>query len=153
MSKNLLNETFTKHLGLMKQHLKLINEDVATPDNLKYEKVGSGITITWCDPKSTGELIIPDKISGQTVTEIGKEAFWGCGGLTSVTIPNSVTSIGSFAFVGCFRLTSVTLPSSLTSIGNYAFRDCIGLTSVTLPSSLKSIGENAFPEETEIIRK
>ena len=153
MSKNLLNETFTKHLGLMKQHLKLINEDVEAPDNLKYKKEGSGITITWCDPKSTGELIIPDKISGQTVTEIGDDAFWGCDGLTSVTIPNSVTSIGSFAFVGCFRLTSVTLPSSLTSIGNYAFRDCIGLTSVTLPSSLTKIGNNAFPEETEIIRK
>jgi len=35
MIKNLLNETFTKHLGLMKQHLKLINEDVATLDKLK----------------------------------------------------------------------------------------------------------------------
>ena len=35
------------------------------------------------------------------VTEIGKEAFRYCTGLTSVTIPNSVTSIGEKAFYNC----------------------------------------------------
>ena len=39
----IINETFTKHLGLMRQHLKLIDEDAAALDNLKYKKVGSGI--------------------------------------------------------------------------------------------------------------
>ena len=130
MSKNLLNETFTKHLGLMKQHLKLINEDVEAPDNLKYKKEDSGITITGCDPKPTGELIIPEKIEGL-----------------------SVTSIDGGAFVRCTGLTSVTLPSSLTEIGDAAFRNCTGLTSVTLLSSLTSIGNYAFPKETEIIGK
>jgi len=32
---------------------------------------------------------------------IGGYAFWGCSGLTSVTIPNSVTSIGGYAFSWC----------------------------------------------------
>ena len=35
------------------------------------------------------------------VTSIGVSAFYGCSGLTSVTIPNSVTSIGSGAFAFC----------------------------------------------------
>ena len=75
---------------------------------------------------------------------IGYLAFFGCSGLTSLTLPSSLTSIGNSAFDGCSGLTSLTLPSSLTSIGDYAFAYCSGLTSLTLPSSLTSIGDNAF---------
>ena len=57
-------------------------------------------------------------------------AFWGCSGLTSVTIPNSVTSIGGNAFYGCSRLMSVTIGNSVTSIGERAFFGCTGLTTV-----------------------
>ena len=67
---------------------------------------------------------------GNSVTSIGKGAFYNCSGLTSVTIPNSVTSIGGGAFSSCSSLTSVTIPNSVTSIGNYAFAECSGLTSV-----------------------
>ncbi len=49
-----------------------------------------------------GNIIIPESItySGTTysVTSIGDNAFWGCSGLTSVTIPNSVSYIGKYAF-------------------------------------------------------
>ncbi len=79
-----------------------------------------------------------------SVTSIGKYAFYGCSGLTSITIPNSVTSIGESAFNGCSGLTSVTIPNSVTSIGQYAFCDCSGLTSVTIPNSVTSIGDYAF---------
>ena len=78
------------------------------------------------------------------MTSIGEEAFYGCRGLTSVTIGNSVTSIGEEAFYGCKALTSVTIPNSVTSIGNYAFLGCSGLTSITIPNSVTSIGNYAF---------
>ena len=45
---------------------------------------------------------------------------------------NSYTSndnIGSYAFYGCRGLTSLTLPAGITSIGDYAFSRCSGLTS------------------------
>ena len=44
------------------------------------------------------ELVIPATIDGKKVAAIGDYAFWGCGSLTSVAIPDSVTSIGDRAF-------------------------------------------------------
>ena len=55
-----------------------------------------------------------------SVTEIGRNAFEFCKGLTSVTIPNSVISIGFCAF-NCCNLTTLTIPKSVTMIGSLAF--------------------------------
>ncbi|MGN0795709.1 MAG: leucine-rich repeat domain-containing protein [Christensenellales bacterium] len=63
-----------------------------------------------------------------SVTSIGDYAFFGCNGLTSITIPNSVTSIGDYAFFGCSGLTSITIPDGVTSIGERAFYGCSSLT-------------------------
>ena len=82
----------------------------------------------------------------ESVTTIGDNAFRGCSGLRSITIPESVTSIGNYAFRGCSGLTSVTIPESVTSIGNYAFSGCSGLTSITIPESVTSMGSFAFAD-------
>ena len=96
----------------------------------------------------SGNLIIPSTVEYQSetysVTSIGNDVFANCGGLTSVTIPNSVTTIGASAFTECRGLTSVTIPNSITSIGHSTFFGCSGLTSVTIPNSVTDIGDYAF---------
>ena len=78
------------------------------------------------------------------ITEIGESTFSDCSGLTSLTLPDGITSIGSRAFYGCSGLTSLTLPAGITSIGDDTFSGCSGLTSLTLPAGITSIGEYAF---------
>ena len=92
----------------------------------------------WC----CGSLIsinIPNSVS-----TIGNEAFWGCKSLTSINIPNSVTTIGNEAFWACKSLISINIPNSVTTIGAGAFRDCDSLTSITIPSSAVTIIGNPF---------
>ena len=78
------------------------------------------------------------------VTTIGKNAFYNCDYLKSITIPDSVTTIGDEAFHECRSLSSITIPDSVKTIGYYAFRDCHSLTSITIPDSVTTIGERAF---------
>ena len=78
------------------------------------------------------------------LTSIITNAFYGCTGLTSVTIPTSVTSIANYAFKYCTHLTSITFPNSVTSIGTEAFYNCAQLGSVSFGNSLRTIGNNAF---------
>ena len=49
-----------------------------------------------------------------------------------MTIPNSVTSIGKHAFYNCASLTSVTIPGGVTNIELDAFYGCNSLPSVTI---------------------
>ena len=91
--------------------------------------IGSGAT----------EYTIPD-----SVTTIGRSAFYDCDSLTSVTIGESVTTIGDYAFAYCNGLTSITIPDSVTTIGDSAFFCCARLTSVTIPDSVTTIGDCAL---------
>ena len=59
----------------------------------------------------SANLVIPAATNGYPITAIGDIAFEGAG-FTSVTIPNSITTLGEDAFYGCLGLTTVTIPAS-----------------------------------------
>ena len=99
--------------------------------------------------KYSGDIIIPEKVKGNdgveyVVTSLGASCFYGCSGLTSITIPSSVTSLGASCFYNCSGLTYITIPSSVTSLGGCCFYGCSGLTSITIPSSVTSLGGSCF---------
>ena len=72
-----------------------------------------------------GDVVIPEGVK-----EIDNQAFTGCKGLASVTIPESVRKIRFYAFGEC-SIQSVTIPKSVQSIESSAFCECENLTSVT----------------------
>ena len=86
----------------------------------------------------------------ETLTTIEDGAFSGCGGLTSISLPNSVTYIGDHAFENS-GLTSITLHEGIGYIGAYSFAECKAITSVSFPDSVKHIGEGAFKGDSGIV--
>ena len=87
-----------------------------------YRFEGQEITITRYTG-SGGDVVIPATIDGKRVTKIGDGAFdIGVNDdIKSVIIPNGVTEIGKNAFRFCHGLTSITVPKSVTRIGDLAF--------------------------------
>jgi hypothetical protein len=114
------------------------NEFYSVIDGVLFNKDQTELIRFPCG-KNVNSYVIPD-----SVTSIGKSAFYKCTGLTSITIPDGVTSIGNYAFSGCTGLTSITIPDGVTSIGDSAFYKCTGLTSITIPDGVTSIGGSAF---------
>ena len=117
----------------------------ASSGDYEYDVNSGGTTCTITGyTGSGGDITIPSTLDGYTVTTIGNQAFFGCTGLTGVTIPDSVITIDDQAFTQCIGLTGVTIPDSVATIGDQAFSACIGLTGVTIPDSVTAIGDQAF---------
>lgn len=95
---------------------------------------------------SDAELTLPASYDGKSY-RIADNAFRGCVGLESVTIPAGVIEIGNSAFADCLSLQTVNAEyATLTAIGNEAFAGCTALISISLPTSsgFTSIGDAAF---------
>ena len=95
---------------------------------------------------TTADIPASVEYNGATysVTSIGESAFQGCGGLTSVTIPEGVVSIGSNSFFECTSLASIRIPESVTYIGAQAFYGCTNLSSISIPDNAMSWGNAVF---------
>jgi hypothetical protein len=87
--------------------------------------------------------------TGTALTEIPNSAFSRTIILETIVIPDSVTTIGKFAFWGCRNLTSVTLGAGIKLIGEEAFRFCSSLTTVTIPDSVTEIKRVDFDRQRD----
>ena len=94
---------------------------------------------------STNKLLLGcvNTLIPHTVTTIGDMAFFGCSGMSSVSIPKGVIEIGKQAFAGC-GFSSLVIPEGVKIIRDFAFDKCLQLKEVTIPESVMSIGQGAF---------
>ena len=94
---------------------------------------------------AAANVVIPDKIGGLPVTELGYSAFNGNQWIVSVTIPKSVTDIRQYCFNNCSNLTTVKGMENVTGIQREAFCGCSSLKSIVFNKSSKLyIYEYAF---------
>ena len=91
-------------------------------NGILYYKESNRSNVLLLCPAGTQVGVLPQ--FPENVTQIRNEAFYGCRGLSSITIPNTVKSIGDKAFYDCIGLGNVTIPTSVTSIGADVFRNC-----------------------------
>ena len=105
---------------------------------------------------------VPESLREATITGgtiIGEDAFYGCTGLASITIPGSVISIGDSAFDDCSGLTDVYYTGDIAEWCNIQFDGGISnpmyyadnlyingdlVTDLVIPDSATSIGSYAF---------
>ena len=90
------------------------------------------------------EIVLPETAEGLPVTEVGAEAFAGCGTLEKIRFPKGLKKIGSFAFGNCESLREAVLPESLTTLENGAFCGCTSLERVTFAGELKRLSDCLF---------
>lgn len=97
------------------------------------------------------ELIIPEKIKGVEVKELGVSIFKGSN-LQSVTLPKTCTVIAGYAFQNCKDLKYIYAPG-VVKIYLAGFDNCQSLTSISdqIPQAGTTIGAY-FPSLTETVQ-
>lgn len=145
----------------------------ADQNNINWEyKLCNDGTITISKNENadlSGEIQIPSKIDGLTVSSIESDGLMNCTKITRVKIPGTIKTIGRLAFYGCTSLTNIEIPSSATDIGEFAFENTPWLTNqrnsnelvvvnnilidgrsatgdIIIPSNVTTIGKQAFAD-------
>lgn len=111
-------------------------------DDLVYSSANNEANIhQYVGTKS--DVVIPEKILGDTVVGIDGNAFYENSVISTVSIPNTVKSIGEFSFFNT-NLLKIEIPSSVDNIGVGAFQDCKSLSNVVFKSNIKTVPKQCF---------
>ena len=114
-------------------------------EGLLYEVSADGTYAQVTAYEGTSKkIVIADTYNGLPVKSIKQELFRGNEEITSVVIPDSVTEIGRFAFFNCGNLKKVSLGAGVASVGEYAFVRCKNLKG-TVYGNAKYLGNGKNP--------
>ena len=105
---------------------------------------GSLYGLPGISDKTSGDVVVPQKVGGYSVIGLREGMFYGCFLITNVQVPIGVESIGTRAFYKCLSLENISLPDGLLSIGYGAFDHCSSLRSITIPSTVTNLDVTAF---------
>ena len=87
-------------------------------------------------------LVVPERIDGLTVTEIGDGAFAGLLRVREIDFPSNVVRIGAGAFVNCIDLRRLRFPTGLKGSDPSWLIGCERLEDVVLPGAATSFSED-----------
>lgn len=132
-------------------------EDANVEAVLMSNGIGDGVGITYKDAAKATSIstwfkgnaditAFSEFVNFSGITQLLKDAFYGCSSLTEITLPASLTSIGDSAFNNCKSLVTASGlgNTQLTLIGNWAFNGCTLLKEIAFPPSLTTIGASVF---------
>lgn len=157
------NRTADFEAERQKAEKKLMSELNADPNsttelkkNWRFKKKDDNtLIITGYKGKNT-VLVVPEKIDGDTVTEIERWALSTSAPrikeptrkfretITRIILPKSIRIIGDSAFRGLVSLEEIVIPKGVEFIGECALSDCIRLTSVVIPEGVTVLDDNVF---------
>lgn len=125
--------TFADGIGRI---IKIDGNWTSIPDNA-FNSSSGGVT----------KVILPE-----TITAIGKRAFYNVQTLEEVVLPTTGSgyTVGVEAFYKCANLSNINL-SMATTLGKEAFRECVSLVEVNLASAT-TLGYNSFRDCAELIK-
>lgn len=126
---------FSKEQGKAENHSQI--------GGFEYKELADGIVITSYTGQSECP-IVPQKIAGKYVVEIGDNAFENCSHITQVNLPMTIKKIGDFAFHMCTSLKKVSGSVYTREIGCGAFLNCTELEETCNFSRLECMGNSAF---------
>ena len=122
------------------------------------DKKNKTASVTSGNNKYAGTVVIPESlgVDGTTysVTSLGMACFYGCSGLTAITIPSSVTKLGNKCLWYCSGLESIVVESGNTVYDSR--EDCnaiietatntmiTGCRNTKIPNAVTSLGDDCF---------
>ena len=115
--------------------------NVIIPDGVIY--IGSSVFSHCINLSSLG---IPNSVTN-IVGAFGASrgaTFYGCRGLTNITLPDNIPILGDMLFNGCSGLTKITIPKNVNRIGYGTFLNCTALKSVSIPAGVTNMGGQGF---------
>jgi uncharacterized repeat protein (TIGR02543 family) len=130
-------EVFSGCSSLIEINVSGDNSSYASSDGILFSK---DMTTLLAYPENSPMTSYTTPLGVKT---LGEYSFKNCARLTSVVL-TGVTAIESEAFEGCSGLSSVSLPQGLSKIGWAAFKDCTSLVSVSIPASVSYIDYYVF---------
>ena len=124
----------------------------------KLKHIGDN-AFKWCSVEYFNE-----NNSFPNLTYVGYEAFFGCDGISSISLPKAevygrafiycenlkkadvsgTKKIRACTFQNCPELEEVKLGDKLTYIGRGAFQSCVSLKQITIPKNVQEIKDAAF---------
>ena len=122
-------------------------EEISIGETVSYK--GVAMTVKNVMPYAAYGYKIVKQLSLSHKGEVGASAFYGCTGITTLTLGDGITSIGESAFRECSSLSEVKIPKKVIELGNYCFANT-ALESISIPASVTRIGSYAFDDCTKM---